>query len=193
MREQRADHLSPTLERAVHLLREAEPVDAAWRERMLHAVAADAVPHTRLLPTRRLVPLRSAVAAAIAAAIVCAVAGSAITVGVLQRAPSVGPTASAPGSAPAAATILLPVHFSLVAPSAASVSIVGDFNHWSPTALPMQRSPDGRTWEIEVKLPEGRYNYAYLVDGHIARDPSAPQTGGDDYGVPSSVLMVNGT
>jgi 1,4-alpha-glucan branching enzyme len=72
---------------------------------------------------------------------------------------------------------------------------VGDFNRWSPTALPMKRSADGRTWEIDVKLPQGRYNYTYLIDGRIARDPSAPQTGGggDDFGMPNSVLMVSGT
>lgn len=189
MREERADHLPPALERAVQALRQEEPVGPAWRERVLRAVAAGDAPRPLNAPMRRLVPLRSAVAAAI----VCAVAGSAVTVGVLRRARSADRAPAAPVSVASLSSTLLPVHFSLVAPSAASVSIVGDFNHWSPTALPMRRSRDGRTWVIDVKLPEGRYNYAYLIDGRIARDPAAPQTGGDDYGVPNSVLMVSGT
>ena len=189
MREEKADHLPPDLEHAVRLLCDDEPISAAWRDRVLRAVDANEKPRGLERSRRRLVPLWSA----IAAAVVCAVAGSAITVGVLRRAQPVGSLASTPQASPPASTLLLPVHFSLVAPSAASVSIVGDFNHWSPTGLPMKRSPDGRTWEIDVKLPEGRYNYAYLVDGRIARDPSAPQTGGDDYGMPNSVLMVGGT
>ena len=188
MREDRADHLPPSLEHAVRLLREDEPITAAWRDRVLDAVSADDESRRVEHSHRRVVPLR----AAIAAAVVWAIAGSAVTVGVLRRAsPRASVAATSRASAPA--TILLPVHFSLVAPSAASVTIVGDFNHWSPTTLPMKRSPDGRTWEIDVKLPQGRYNYAYLIDGRIARDPSAPQTGGDDFGVPNSVLMVSGT
>ena len=188
MREERADYLPPNLDRAVRLLRQDEPVAAAWRDRVLQAVAEDGPARALELPRRRVVPLRTAVAAAIA----CAIAGSAVTFGALRRAALVGSVATAPPRTPGP-SVLLPVHFSVVAPSAASVSIVGDFNHWSATALPMQRSADGRTWEIDVKLPEGRYNYAYLIDGRIARDPSAPQTGGDDYGMPNSVLMVSGT
>ena len=189
MPEERADHLPPTLDRAARLLRDEEPVSAAWRERVLRAVTEDDAPRELERARRRVVPLR----AAVAAAIVCAVAGSAATIGILRRATSGASLPATAHSQMQAATVLLPVHFSLVAPGAAKVTIVGDFNHWSPTALPMTRSADGRTWQIDVKLPEGRYNYAYLIDGRIARDPAAPQTGGDDFGVPNSVRMVSGT
>jgi hypothetical protein len=185
MRDDQHEQLPPALERAVGVLREEEVVSPAWRAQVLRALQDDAGAREVALRPRRLVGLR----AAIAAGIVCAAAGSATTVAVLRR-PAANETVAA--SSQTSAT-LLPVHFSVVAPSAASVSIVGDFNHWSPTALPMKRSADGRTWEIDVKLPQGRYNYAYMVDGQIARDPSAPQTGGDDFGVPNSVVMVRGT
>ena len=79
------------------------------------------------------------------------------------------------------------------APNAARVSIVGDFNHWNPTTLPMKRSADGRLWEVEVRLPLGRYSYAFMIDGRIAADPSAPSGAGDDFGTPNSVLMVRGS
>jgi hypothetical protein len=191
MNEDRADHLPSALDNAVQLLRKEEPVSTDWRDRVLRAVAEDDMAEAVEAPRRRLVPLR----AAVAAAIVCAIGGSAATIGVMRR---TRPAASAVATSPSQSgtpTALLPVHFSVVAPAAASVSIVGDFNRWSPTALPMKRSADGRTWEIDVKLPQGRYNYTYLIDGRIARDPSAPQTGGggDDFGMPNSVLMVSGT
>jgi len=73
------------------------------------------------------------------------------------------------------------------------VSIVGDFNQWNPTTLPMRRSADGRSWEVEVRLPLGRYSYAFLIDGKISPDPGAPQGAGDDFGAPNSVLMVRGS
>ncbi|HSQ29818.1 MAG TPA: isoamylase early set domain-containing protein [Gemmatimonadaceae bacterium] len=182
------DQIPPALERAVALLRDEEVASPEWRAAVLAAVARDADSKEVELRPRRFVALRSA----IAAGIVCAAAGSAATLAIFRWPGTIETVATAPRNATPAST-LLPVHFSVVAPSAASVSIVGDFNHWSPTALPMKRSADGRTWEIDVKLPEGRYNYAYMVDGQIAPDPSAPQTGGDDFGVPNSVVMVRGT
>ncbi len=77
---------------------------------------------------------------------------------------------------------LLPVRFTLVAPNAVRVTLVGDFNAWNPRALPMRRVADGHTWEVEVSLTPGRYAYAFVVDGRLARDPSAPEGSGDDYG-----------
>src|SRR5262249_23900036 len=85
-----------------------------------------------------------------------------------------------------------PVRFTLVAPNAARVSIVGDFNQWNPTTLPMRRSADGQTWEIEVPLAFGRYTYAFFVDGRIARDSAAAESANDGFGTPSSVVLVRG-
>ena len=188
MRDDKSDRLPPALDRAVRLLREQEDVSPAWRGSVLRAVASDGAPRRSRYAGRRVVSLP----AAVAAAIVCAIVSSGTTMAVLRRSMTPAVIAPSPQSRVAAADVLLPVHFSLVAPAAASVSIVGDFNHWSPTALPMKRSADGRTWEIDLTLPEGHYNYAFMIDGHIARAPAAPQTGGDDYGVPNSVLMVSG-
>lgn len=87
----------------------------------------------------------------------------------------------------------VPVRFSLVAPNATMVSIVGDFNRWNPRALPMRRSPDGRIWEIEVRLPLGRYDYAFMIDGRLSPDPAAPRDVNDDFGAPNSIVMVRGS
>jgi 1,4-alpha-glucan branching enzyme len=70
---------------------------------------------------------------------------------------------------------------------------VGDFNRWDPNATPLRRSADGRTWTVAVPLPSGRHVYAFVVDGGLTADPTAPRAAGDDFGEPSSVVVVSET
>lgn len=56
------------------------------------------------------------------------------------------------------------VDFYCQAPAAAKVSLVGDFNGWSPTAHPLARLASGG-WTVSLKLPRGSYQYAFVVDG----------------------------
>jgi hypothetical protein len=81
------------------------------------------------------------------------------------------------------------VRFVIVAPHASRVALVGDFNGWSPTAMPMQRS-NGDAWVRDVELEPGRHAYAFMVDGEFQIDPSAPRAAEDDFGIPSSALVV---
>jgi hypothetical protein len=184
-RQENDEDLPAPLSDTLPLLRELPPVRAQWRAAVLSEVARSRTPERRV---------NLSVPWAIAAALLCAVVGGGAAV-VATRARSsalpIGVTASSPAPATPAAT--LPVRFSVVAPHAARVAIVGDFNHWNPTTLPMRRSADGQTWEVEVKLPAGRYSYAFLIDGTIAPDPAAPRGSADDFGKPNSVLMVRGS
>src|SRR5262249_42115528 len=82
------------------------------------------------------------------------------------------------------------VRFSIHAPDAARVSLVGDFDRWDPAALPMRRAGDGKTWTLDVHLPPGRHVFADAGDGGLKIDPSAPRAVEDDFGVPSSVVVV---
>jgi 1,4-alpha-glucan branching enzyme len=84
------------------------------------------------------------------------------------------------------------VRFVFVAPYASRVSLVGDFNGWNASSLPMRRSSDGRAWMLDVPLTAGRHVYAFIVDGDLAPDPAAPRAGDDDFGVPTSVVLVGG-
>jgi 1,4-alpha-glucan branching enzyme len=70
------------------------------------------------------------------------------------------------------------------------VSVVGNFNGWNPTAAPMQRIDGGDAWVRDVVLESGRHVYAFVVDGAIHVDPSAPRAAEDDFGVPSSAIVV---
>ena len=72
------------------------------------------------------------------------------------------------------------VRFTVWAPNAKSVSVVGGFNDWDANAQPMQRVRDGEIWETFVEgLGEGEI-YKYAIE---------PQWGGprimkaDPYGV----------
>lgn len=83
------------------------------------------------------------------------------------------------------------IHFALVAPRASRVAVVGDFNDWDPVATPMRKLASGATWTAAIAVPEGRYAYAFVIDGRTwMPDPTAPLAPGDGFGHESSVLVV---
>jgi hypothetical protein len=178
----RDGELPAALADVVEVLRERPAIDPAWRAELLWRATSNQ-------SARQDRGLRLGWPAAIAAGIMCMLAGGAIALfAVRGPAPAPSPVAAAAGS-----TQTLPVRFSVVAPGAAKVSIVGDFNEWNPESLPMRRSSDERLWEVEVRLPLGRYSYAFVIDGKLAPDPAAPRSGGDDFGTPNSLLLVRGS
>jgi len=65
-----------------------------------------------------------------------------------------------------------PVPFSVFAPHASEVFLVGDFNDWDLTAHPMKRQPDG-AWRLEMPLNHGHHHYLFVVDGKPMLDPRA--------------------
>lgn len=187
---------SRAIERVIAELRTPVAVRAEWRAELLRAAAMPASPAAPVSRAARRWTLRPVTA--IAAALVCVVLGATIAVVLL------GPnrrSSSADVLANLTSTMPLPgehggqstVRFVFVAPYASRVSLVGDFNRWNPTAMPMRRSSDGRAWLLDVPLAPGRHVYSFIVDGDLAPDPAAPRAGDDDFGVPSSVVLVAGT
>ena len=190
-----SDAGSPAIERVIAELRSPVPVRAEWRAGLARglAILPPPVPAAPVVVRRwTFRPLT-----AIAAALVCAVVGAtiaALLVGSTRR------SSSAEVLANLTSTMPLPgeqggrstVRFVFVAPYASRVSLVGDFNRWNPAAMPMRRSADGRAWLLDVQLAPGRHVYSFIVDGDLAPDPAAPRAGDDDFGVPSSVVLVAG-
>ena len=83
--------------------------------------------------------------------------------------------------------------FVLVARDAKAVALVGDFNDWSLSATPLERTDSDGVWWVTVPLVPGRYRYAYVVDGTMWRpDPQAPAAE-DEFGRPNSVVTIGGT
>jgi len=54
---------------------------------------------------------------------------------------------------------------------ACQVFLAGSFNAWDPSARPLQKDADG-IWKTTVMLPQGIYQYRFIVDGEWKEDPS---------------------
>jgi hypothetical protein len=71
---------------------------------------------------------------------------------------------------------------------AKTVSLVGDFNRWGAEPTPLVSS--NGMWTASVALPNGRHEYAFIVDGaRWVPDPLAP-TSSDEFDTKSSIVMV---
>jgi 1,4-alpha-glucan branching enzyme len=82
------------------------------------------------------------------------------------------------------------INFLCHAPQAKSVSLVGDFNQWNPTAHPMRQVPD-RSWLLLVELKHGHHRYAFLVDGVLTLDPRGQGVTRNDQGQRVSLVAVS--
>lgn len=82
------------------------------------------------------------------------------------------------------------VRFVLVDPDARRVSLVGDFNGWTPDATPLTGQDAGEVWTASVPVTRGRHEYAFIVDGRRwVVDPCAAAID-DEFGTSSSVLHI---
>jgi hypothetical protein len=52
--------------------------------------------------------------------------------------------------------------------NAKQIILSGSFNNWSTSQISMQRSSTG--WFVKLKLPPGKYQYKYIVDGNWIPD-----------------------
>jgi hypothetical protein len=189
----------PALEPVVTAARRPVAVDPAARRRLLLAIRAEARPRRGPARWSWLTDARSLRLSPLAGA---ALAAGLVGVGVLVGLDLGSSAPVAVDSSPAGPAGPIPqrdatrdgVKFVLVAPQAARVSVVGDFNSWDPAATPMQRTPTGGTWSVVVPLSAGRHEYAFVVDGkQWLPDPSAPLAPVDGLGVPNSVVLVGGS
>lgn len=172
------DEIACALRGVVVAMRQDDPVPDLWRARVLREVG-----RARGAQRRR----RGALVAA--AALLCAVGGSTLLRTSRPERTDVE-SDGAPMAALARDVAAAPVRFTLDAPAAHRVALVGDFDAWAAEGRPMRRDADGRTWEVDVVLPPGRHAFLYLVDGVLRAAPGAARAGDDDFGVPSSVIVV---
>jgi 1,4-alpha-glucan branching enzyme len=74
---------------------------------------------------------------------------------------------------------------------AARVSLVGDFNNWSPTADPMVDQNGDGEWTLVYNLPPGVYEYKFVVNGtDWIADPENPERVPDGFSGENSVVRV---
>lgn len=207
------------LDEVAHELRTEVPIRAAWRSRLLEDVArsprptADDADETiddtgaEVIPiparTERRIVMRPLTG--VAAAVVFAAIGAGAALGILSmraRGDSAsGPFAANPSSGQSVPAVTLPeaatgerkvVQFELSAPTATQVALVGSFNRWNPVATPLERDSATGKWIVSVRLPAGRHVYAFVVDGDVTADPTAPRAADTDFGSANSVVLVSG-
>ena len=203
-----ADHFDrrdDVVDRAIEALRELPPLDRASISKIVATAARareqDVEPHADdLLPPRRGYAFRLSAVAGIAAA--AALVG--YLVGGSRAAPTRGSepvVASATSqsepqatvvavSSPPAENMAVPKQFVFDGHNAKRVMLVGDFNGWDDTALPLVRERGSSLWSVTVPLMPGRHVYAFLVDSTWTVDPRAPTTRDPDFGVTGSVVIV---
>lgn len=82
-----------------------------------------------------------------------------------------------------------PQSFSITAPDAISVMLVGDFTHWKDRPISLARKRGG-LWTTSVPLAPGTYHYRFLVDGKWRDDPECTLRVANPYGSENSVRQV---
>lgn len=82
------------------------------------------------------------------------------------------------------------VTFSILAPEARSVKLVGDFSGWEENPVDLKKLKSGQ-WKATLPLAEGRYEYRYLVDGRWHDDPNCPTRVPNAFGGQNCVCVVN--
>ncbi len=81
------------------------------------------------------------------------------------------------------------VEFTLLAPDAKKVCIAGQFNDWNTKSMPLKKIKNG-TWRIKLKLPRGKCEYKYFVDGSWAQDISCAERVPNPFGTSNCVINV---
>ncbi|MFZ2488608.1 MAG: isoamylase early set domain-containing protein [Anaerolineae bacterium] len=72
-----------------------------------------------------------------------------------------------------------------------SVFVVGDFNAWNKTALPMQQDANGR-WKASIMVEPGEtHQFRYLCDGDWINDNQADAYYANEYGGHNSVVFTD--
>jgi hypothetical protein len=87
---------------------------------------------------------------------------------------------------------LVAIHFTLDAPEAASVFLVGSFSDWAIDDRFRLRRTGAETWDISIRLKRNElYSYGFLVDGEKwLADPRATETIDDGFGSMNSLLRL---
>ena len=83
--------------------------------------------------------------------------------------------------------------FNYLGYSGAKVFLVGDFSAWKKIQMEETVVDDTESvsnYHYTMTLPDGRYQYKFIVDGEYIVDPSNPNSETTQNGLTNSVLLV---
>ena len=98
-------------------------------------------------------------------------------------------------SRPVAIVKQQPVRFALYDPEQkfSSAVVIGSFNKWQSRGFEMSYDEQQEAWVLEHELPEGDYEYVFLVNGDSSiPDPRAVFYVQDSFGNKNSLIQVGG-
>jgi hypothetical protein len=190
--------LDPIIERIAREAQRPVAVDREARARVLEAVRAEPIPVRSPGRWRSWLAPRAVV---VTPSRVAVLAAGLVGVGILlgagsmsgrdSRASGQQELSARPPRLTASDTVFT---FVVIAPSAAMVSVVGDFNQWNAGANPMTRIENSNAWSVTVPMSAGRHLYSFLTVGKDGEqwlaDPSAPAAPDDGFGRANSVIVV---
>jgi 1,4-alpha-glucan branching enzyme len=81
------------------------------------------------------------------------------------------------------------VNFTLPAPAAQAVLVVGNFTNWQAAPLPLKKLKGG-LWKTTVPLTPGTYEYRFVVDGQWTNDPGNSARVPNGLGDENCLLVV---
>ena len=82
------------------------------------------------------------------------------------------------------------VRFVFKADPGSRVYVVGSFNRWDPEKNPLAGPDELGNYSITLLLPEGHYEYLFVIDGSWRPDPMNPHRVDNQYGASNSVIDV---
>jgi 1,4-alpha-glucan branching enzyme len=83
------------------------------------------------------------------------------------------------------------VRFTVLAPEAKKVFLVGSFNGWAKDATPMAVVNGASLWSVDVPLKVGEHTFMYLIDGVRWLTPLlADDFVTDDFGQTNGIVIV---
>lgn len=90
---------------------------------------------------------------------------------------------------PTQVTTSTPYRFVIYRPDVRQAEITGSFTEWRK--IPMKRIGSSGYFELSLDLPQGEYQFTYILEGHQRfPDPTIPTREQDDFGGENSVLSV---
>lgn len=98
---------------------------------------------------------------------------------------------AAPQKTPAITSHIREIVFTIDAPNARDIFLVGDFNHWKINdSSRLSRSDSGR-WEKRIQLaPGNKYKYKYVVDGEWTIDSRNTELEQNSFGTFDSIIKL---
>ncbi|MDH3360447.1 MAG: glycoside hydrolase family 13 [Desulfobulbaceae bacterium] len=79
--------------------------------------------------------------------------------------------------------------FTITAPDAKEVFLVGEFNNWCGDDFRMRRYKGG-VFKKKVKLRQGNYQYRFVVDNEWWTDPANPDRCPNSFGSENSIITI---